>query len=179
MALLALILFSAAFASAQHQVIGLGTRWNDSFREWIVQTENEDVNGTLELRWAFRDVWTEWDFRLGDTIASIQQKWKDDPGLWEIRSLGVTVTARTTWPGNFRSWRLTSGNYSLTWQSRYANILEEWELRDNRLGNFVVHTYYERDPRDWVVVDELDPDVPFAMRLAMVFIAVYNSTPKQ
>ena len=179
LALLLSFFYSFQNLSAQHQVIGLGTRWNDSFREWIVQTENEDVNGTLELRWAFRDEWTEWDFRLGDTIASIQQKWKDDPGLWEVRSLGVTVTARSTWPGNFRSWRLTSGNYSITWQSRYANILEEWELRDDRLGNFEVHTYYERDPRDWVVVDELDPDVPFAMRLAMIFIAVYHSTPKQ
>lgn len=173
------IMGMAAPLFSQHRVIGLGTRWNDSFREWVVQSESEEIEGTLQARWAFRDDWTEWDFRLGDTIASIRQKWKDDPGLWEVRCLGVTVTARTTWPGNFKSWKLSDGNQTLTWQSRYANILDQWDLRDQDQGNFSVSTYYERDPRDWVVTDELDEGVSFAMRLAMIFIALFQNIPQQ
>lgn len=162
----------------QSTIIGLGARWSDSFREWELQTDIEDQIGTLKLRWAFQNNWTEWDFRLGDTTATIQQKWKDDPELWEIRALGKTATARTTWRGDFRSWRLQDGTHTFTWKSKYSNLLEEWELREASFGAFSVYTYYEGDPRDWVVNDELKEEISFAMRLAMIFIAVYHSTPK-
>ena len=163
---------------SQHTIIGLGVKWADSFGEWEVQTDHEDINGSLQLRWAYRNDWTQWDFRLGDTTATIRKKWKDDPGLWEISALGKTVTARTTWRGDFRSWRLDDGKHSFTWKSRYSNILEEWELRESSSGSFSVYTYYKGDPRDWVVMDELDQDVSFAMRLAMIFLTIYHSTPK-
>lgn len=170
--------FAVLELSAQTQILGLGTRWSDSFREWEIQTNHDDVEGYLKLRWAFQDNWSEWDLRVGDTTATIRQKWENDPDLWEISALGVTVTARTTWRGDFKSWRLSDGKHQLTWKSRYANMLGEWELRDQQYGNYLVHTYYERDPRDWVVIDEMDPDISYAMRLAMIFLAIYHATPK-
>lgn len=162
-------------------MIGIGSVWNDSFREWEIYTGNDWRTGTLDLRWNLpgREDWTEWDFRLGDTTAQIRLKWSDDPNLWEIKCLGVTVTARTAWNNDFRQWRLSDGTHRINWQSRYGNVRDEWIMREDALGHFTVYTYYEGDPRDWVIVDELKEDVSYAMRVAMIFIAVFNSVPKK
>lgn len=174
---ISLLVYFSHLAYGQ-EIVGAGTYWDDSFREWIIYTDREGYEGTLERRWNIGDQWGEWDFRLGDTTASIQLKWPDDPNIWEIHSLGTTVTARTLWSGDFRQWRLNDGEFSITLQSRYSNLLEDWSLRDNRAGEFRIYTYYEGDPRDWVVIDELDENVSFAMRLALAFLAIYHSTPK-
>lgn len=159
-------------------IIGVGTRWNDSFREWDVHTTQESRTGSLQLRWKLDDDWSQWTFRLGDTTAQIRLKWKDDPNLWEIRCLGETVTARTIWSNDFRQWRITDGTHSIHWQSRYGNVRDEWIIRGDDSGTFTVYTYWEGDPREWVVMDELKEDTPYAMRLAMIFIAIFNSIPK-
>ena len=159
-------------------IIGVGTRYNDSFREWEVHTPDEFHTGTLQLRWTIREDWTEWDFRLGDTTAQIRLKWSDDPNLWEIKCLGTTVTARTTWNNDFRQWKLSDGTHRINWQSRYGNIRDEWIMRESDCGDLTVYTYWEGDPREWVVIDELNPDVSYAMRLALIFIAIFNSVPK-
>lgn len=172
------LLISISQVSHGQEIVGAGTYWDDSFNEWIIYTGREGYEGKLERRWNIGDQWGEWDFRLGDTTASIQLKWPDDPNIWEIHSLGVTVTARTLWSGDFRHWRLHDGEHSLTLQSRYGNLLEDWSLRDNRAGEFRIYTYYEGDLRDWVVLNELNEDVSFAMRLALVFLTIYHSTPK-
>jgi hypothetical protein len=168
---------SSGFISAQ-DILGLGTKYSDSFREWEIQTAEEHRYGTLELRWPLSDDWTQWEFRLGDTTAYIRQKWSNDPNLWEIKCLGTTVTARTIWNDDFRQWRLSDGTHRIRWQSRYSNIRDEWIIREEDNGSFVVSTYWEGDPRDWVVTDELNADVSYAMRVALIFIAVFNSVPK-
>jgi len=174
---LALFLYITSPVFSQ-DIIGIGTKWNDSFREWEVHTPDEYRTGTLELRWTIREDWEQWDFRLGDTTAQIRQKWKDDPNLWEIKCRGVVVTARTTWNNDFRQWRLSDDKHQLTWLSRYGNSREEWILREDDHGTFDLHTYWEGDPREWVVDDALDEDVSYAMRIALIFIALFNSVPK-
>ena len=164
--------------SAQETIIGLGSRWSDSFKEWNIATTHDDEAGELRTTWAFRDDFSEWDFRLGDTTARIRQKWDHDPTFWEISSEGVTVSARTTWPRDVSSWRLSDGKHVITFKSKYNNQFDEWEVREETNGYFSVYTYYERDPRDWVVVDEMNEDISFALRLAMIFIAVYHGSPK-
>lgn len=160
-------------------IIGLGTRWSDSFREWEIQTVDDQRYGSLELRWRLSDDWTQWEFRLGDTTAQIRQKWADDPNLWEIRCLGETVTARTIFSNDFRQWRLSDGEHRIRWQSRYGNIRDEWIIREgSEHGDFRVQTYWEGDPRDWIVEDNLNEDVSYAMRVALMFVAVFNSIPK-
>jgi hypothetical protein len=172
-----MIVMSCAVLHGQ-DIIGLGTRWSDSFREWEVHSREEWRTGSMGLRWALREDWTEWEFRLGDTTAQIRLKWRDDPNLWEIRCLGKTVTARTVYPGDFRQWRLADGTHRLHWQSRYGNIRDEWILRTQEAGSFTVYTYWEGDPRDWVIRDELNAEVSYALRVALIFIAVFNSIPK-
>ena len=159
-------------------IIGLGTRYDNSFREWIVTTEEEDVQGEIQMRWAFRDDWTEWDVSIGDLNATIEQKWKDDPNLWEIRCDGIVVNAKTTWPGEFNKWKLTDGSHQFNWGTKYFNQRDEWrtESRSNEL--FQVYTYWEGDPREWVVIDKLPADVSNAMKIAMIFLTVHFSSPR-
>ncbi|MEO6133442.1 MAG: hypothetical protein ABIQ02_16500 [Saprospiraceae bacterium] len=163
--------------SAQ-RILGLGTRYNNSFTEWTITTEDEDVVGELRMRWAFRNDWTLWDIRIGDIIATAEQKWKDDPNLWEIRCGDYTVNARTTWPGVFNRWKLNDGKDQFNWGTKYANQRDEWFIDIAGNSSFKVNTFWEGDPRDWAVSDQLPEDVSEAMRLAMIFIAIHFSTPK-
>ena len=162
---------------AQH-VIGLGTRYNDTFKEWVIKTEDEDVEGEMRMRWAFRNDWTQWDIRIGDVIATVEQKWKDDPNLWEIRCGDYTVNARTTWPDVFNHWKLNDGKHQYNWGTKYANQRDEWLLGTGSDDLFKVSMYWTDDPRDWVVTDNLPEDVSMAMRLSMIFLAIHFSTPK-
>ncbi|MBK9106496.1 MAG: hypothetical protein IPL92_18525 [Saprospiraceae bacterium] len=109
------------------KIIGVGTRFNNSFREWIITTEDEDIRGELRMRWTFQDDWTVWDWRVGDVAATIEQKWAEDPNLWVIRCEGVTVNAKTAWAGEFKRWKLNDGNEQINWESRYANQKEDWK----------------------------------------------------
>jgi hypothetical protein len=160
------------------KIIGLGTYYKDSFREWIITTEDESVRGELRMRWAFRNDWTEWDLRIGDVAASIEQKWDDDPNLWEIRCDGVIVQARTAWPGEFYRWKLSDGKHQINWRSPYANKLDEWSIDDPDGFSFKLYTYWEGDPREWVVLDELPEDVSLAMKVAMIFLTLHFSSPR-
>jgi hypothetical protein len=40
-----------------------------------------------------------------------------------------------------------------------------------------MYTAFEGDPREWIIVDEMDTSLPEKMML--LFIAIINSTPKQ
>ena len=164
---------------AQSQdITGVYTLWSDSFRQWVVRTDSDWREGSIEMRWRLNDDWTVWDFRLGDTLAEIRLDWKEDPNVWRITCLNETVIARTMWRDNFLEWRLDDGNHNFVWKSRYGNVFDEWVLRQNDQGEFAIYTYWEGDPREWVIYDQLKPEVSYAMRVAMIFLAIYHSTPK-
>ena len=159
-------------------IIGLGTRYNDSYREWTIVTDDEEIVGEMHMRWAFRNDWTEWDLRIGDITATLQQKWKEDPNLWEIQCGDVIVNARTTWPGVFNRWKLNDGKHQFNWGTKYDNMRDEWLIDVRSEDLFKVHTYWTSDTRDWVVEDNLPEDVSMAMKLAMIFLAIHFSTPQ-
>ncbi len=168
-----------SFSGLHAQIpIGIGTRYNNSFREWIITTDDDDVQGNLHMRWTFGDDWTAWDFDIGDYHGTIDQKWKDEPDLWEIKCNGVTVNARTAWAGEFYRWKLSDGSNQYNWYSRYASQPTEWMTDESPKGFFQVYTYYEQDSREWVIKDELPDDVSMAMRMALVFMALHFSTPR-
>ena len=172
------ILFILASPCTSQNIVGVTSTWSDSFREWNFLTSDEDRSGKLYQRWPGRDDWTQWDFRLRDTTADFRLKWKDDPNLWEVRCLGVTVTARTMWKGDFTQWRLSDDTHSIVWKSKYGNLRDEWIVRSEEHGFFSVYTYWQGDPREWVVYDDLNEEVSYAMRLAMIFLALHHSTPR-
>lgn len=164
----------------QAQVLtGMATRWNDSFAEWMIYTTTEGEEGELRLRWATQGDWTEWQYRLHEATGTIKLKWRDDLNEWEARGDNRIATARTVWRDNFREWRITDGKHTLTLFSRFGNIWDEWAVRSSSGGHFEMYTSFEGDPRDWVIVDELEASVPLAMKLLMMHVVLFQSTPKQ
>ncbi|MCC6281952.1 MAG: hypothetical protein IT262_15215 [Saprospiraceae bacterium] len=170
---------------------GVSSRWSDSFVEWeiFIQPEiargeeeppPEEQYGELKLRWLnVRDDWSEWDFELGGGRGTIKQRWKEDPSQWELRTYeGDIVTMRTAWPGDFGEWRVTDNNVTLSLKSRWTNQFDEWLVQDASRGRFYLYTVRSQDPRDWVIEDELDETVSQPMRLALIFLTIYNASPK-
>lgn len=185
--------FFSLTLSAQAPVITtVSSRWQNSFVEWDIfssirpeeleegEEADEEYYGEMKLRWLnVRDDFSEWDYELGGQRGIIRQKWKDDPQQWELRSYtGVVITMRTTWNNDFKEWRVSDNAISLNFRSKWTNQLDEWELRDSKYGNFYLYTLRTRDPRDWAVDDRLSPDISEEMKLALIFVAIFHSTPK-
>jgi hypothetical protein len=168
-----------SLAGNAQYLTGCAARYSDSFVEWYFYTEVEDEEGELKIRWLQQNDWSEWDYRLNDLFGSIKLKWRDNPNEWELRGNNRIVTAKTIWNDDLREWRITDNTVTLTLKTRWGNQLDEWELRDKNHGAFRIYTTWERDPRDWTIVDELGEKVSFEMKMMMLFIAVYHSSPKQ
>lgn len=171
----------------------VSSRWQDSFVEWEIYASMDDPRmleegeemqeeryGELKLRWLnVRDDWSEWDFDLGGQRGTIRQKWKDDPQQWELRTYsGVVVTMRTAWSGDFKEWRVSDNDITLNIRSKWANQYDEWLVQDANYGNFYLYTLRSQDPRDWAVDDKLTPNISEEMKLAMIFLVIYNTSPK-
>lgn len=188
-----LLLWSAA--SQAQTLSSISTRWSDSFVEWELYTKvpkaepdeddggeapDEELYGELKLRWLnLREDWTDWEFSLGGEQGTIRMKWKDDPSQWELRTYGgAVVTMRASWKNDPTEWRVTDNNFSLTLRSRWTNQLDEWLVQDNSRGTFYLYTMTERDPRDWAIDDRLDASVSQAMKMALIFLTVFHSTPR-
>ena len=171
------ILFIQQFLFGQY-LTGIATKWSDSFSEWYIYTDVEGEEGELKQRWALRNDWTEWEYRQGEHFGRIKLKWRNNFNEWEIRGGNEVVTARTLWNDNFREWRISGNGTQLSLNSRYGNTFDEWEIRKSDHGLFEMYTNWEGDPRDWNVVDELDERIGFTMKMAMIFIALYQSVPK-
>lgn len=184
------LLFLTSALHAQ-EFSGVSTRWSDSFVEWeiYIQPEQardedeppkEEVFGEMKLRWLnVRDDWSEWDFELGGGRGTIKRRWKDDPSQWELRTYeGDVVTMRIAWPGDFSEWRVTDNSVTLNLKSRWTNQFDEWTVQDSNRGKFYMYTLRSQDPRDWAIEDDLDETVSDPMRLALIFLTVYNASPK-
>ncbi len=185
--LISAFLFSGISLSAQQWLTGIETTWTDSFVEWRLYSETEgdyeedeelEASGELELRWKNQDNWTEWDFEIGEERGQIAQVSRSRPDQWELRSDGGLVTIRPRWPNDLTEWKVTGKNFSFIFKSKWRNNLDEWILVDDRYGHFSLQTAWERDPRQWNIYDELDEEVPLNVKMAMVFIATFYSSPK-
>lgn len=160
------------------QLTAVATQWNDSFAEWIIYTSVEGEEGTLRLRWSSQGDWTQWDYRIGEWTGKLKTKWPERIDQWEARGENIIIDARTIWRDNFREWRISRpGGEEYKWQSRYSNVLDEWVVDSEKYGYFEMYTAFAGDPREWIIVDELDASLPEKMML--VFLTIINSTPKQ
>ena len=160
------------------QLTAIASQWSDSFVEWIIYTSVEGEEGTLRLRWNSRGDWTQWEYRIGEWTGQVKTKWPERIDQWEARGENIIVDARTIWRDNLREWRISRpGGGEYKWQSRYSNTLDEWVIDTEKYGFFEMYTAFEGDPREWIIVDELEASLPEKMML--VFLTIINSTPKQ
>jgi hypothetical protein len=184
-----------AQALPAQEITGVSTQWSNSFVAWDLFTtevtepetdstdaEVEEVKiGEIKQRWLdAKEDWTEWDFEIQARQGTIKLKWKNDPSSWELRTFdGDIVTMKTIWSGDFSQWRIANGDISLDFKSRYTSDFGEWNVTDKKHGSYKVAVQYANDPRDWVVTDELSAEIPVSLKAAMVFIVIYNSSPKK
>jgi hypothetical protein len=175
---LGIYLFSFQQLNAQ-EIVGIGARYDDTYREWDIYDDSEAVIGEFVQRWQQNNDWSEWDVRYGDVSGSIRQKNKNDISRWELRLDGETITIKTTFPNDPTQWIITDNNISLDFTTRYRNKPDEWQTNSKQFGKFQVNMYYENDPRDWEVLDDLEENVSPAIKLAMIFTTIMVSAPKK
>ncbi len=193
--LFSIVLSCSVFSLSAQTLSSISTRWNDSFVEWEVYTQvpqdttiaaseeteiEEEFSGEIKQRWLnIREDWSEWDYQLGEEQGTIKVKWKDNPSQWELRSYdGNVITMRTAWSNDFTEWRITDNGISLTLKSRWTNQLDEWLVDDPQYGRFYMYTLRRSDPRDWAIDDKLDASISASMKLAIIFLTVFNTAPR-
>jgi hypothetical protein len=167
------------------------TQWNDSFVAWnLYSTESADstepepeelLSGEFKLRWLpVREDWTEWEYQLGTERGTIRQRWKNDKTQWELRGYnGQIVTIRSIWgPNDLTEWRVSDNKVTLELRSRWKNQLDEWTVKDQRHGSFYLYTLRQQDTRAWAIDDDLKDTVSPEMKLALVFLTVFHSSPR-
>lgn len=173
------LLLSLSVIGTSQKLTGISTRYSDSFREWILFTENEGREGELTLRWPEPELWGAWEYRLQEQFGRLRHKWPGRLDAWEAQGEGVTVNARTLWRDDPREWRVDGPFLRTNWKSVYGNVSDEWQTGERSPGYFAMYTSYEGDPRDWIIVDEFAPEVTFTEKMMLVLLTLYHSTPKQ
>jgi hypothetical protein len=159
-------------------LVGAATRWPDSFREWALYDDEGEV-GSLEWKGLDRDGWTEFRIRYQGIYGNARLKWPDRTDEWELRLGQEVITIRAVYRGDPSQWRIIGHEIQLTFQSKHPRQPEEWQIREKRFGLFRVYTRWQGDLREWVVEDQLEDErISSTMRLAMLFTALANATPK-
>jgi hypothetical protein len=168
-------------------VTSISSRYSDSFVAWDLfgpdtlnpsVPDEEILVGYFQMRWLeVQEDWTEWDFEVDGRKGTIRIKWKNDPSEWELRTYdGKIVTMKTIWRGNFTQWRITDNTQTFTYRSTYTNDLGNWSCNSSA-GYFEMEVWNMNDPRDWQLVDQME-SVDFSIKLAMIFLTTYYSSPK-
>ena len=175
-----LILFALflAFKINAQIPIGASAKYNDSFVEWDILTEDEKSDGSLTMTWQQPDDWTQWSYRVGEKTGTIKTKWQKDPSLWELRGSNKIISMQQVWSNDPRFWRVTDNAVSLDIKSRFGLNFQEWTVDEGKRGKMSIFMEYSNDPRDWVIEDELDESITFPMKMAIIFLVIYNSVPK-
>jgi hypothetical protein len=174
-----LILFFFTIAKTNAQMLtGISVRYNDAFVEWTIYTDDEEVEGSLTMTWQNPDDWSQWTYRISEQTGTIKTKWNNDFSQWEIRGDSKIITAQQTWQGDSRQWRITNNTFSLDLACKYGNNWNDWVVNDTKRGKMSVLTAYQNDPRDWQIEDDMNAEVNLPMKMAIVFMSIINSIPK-
>ena len=164
---------------AQQIFIGAGVAFDNSFREWNIALDDEDFEAKITQRWQMQNDWTEWDVACGKKNGVIRQKWKNDPSQWELRLNDDLVTMRTHWGKDINEWIISDGKQELILETQYTGVPQVWQVKKNKNGKFKIAMFYENDPRDWEIEDNLTAEISDAMKIATTFIAIFHSSPKK
>jgi len=159
-------------------LMGLGAKLNDDFSEWVIITDDEDIEGELNMTWRMQNDWSSFDYRIAEGTGNIKIKWRDNPNEWETRGDNEIITARTRWKDDPREWRITDNDRTFILRSKWGNNANVWQITNEDYGYFEMYMNYRDDFRDWVIIDELSEEVSLAMKMTMVFLVMYNSTPR-
>ncbi len=176
--LLILIILFLFYETDAQILTGASAKFNDSFVEWDILTDDDNTEGSLTMTWQRPDDWTQWSYRVGEKTGTIKTKWLKDPSLWELRGENKIISMQQVWSNDPRFWRVTDNSVSLELKSRFGLNFQEWTLDEGKRGKMTIFMEYSNDPRDWVIEDEMDESIPFPMKMAVIFLVIFNSVPK-
>ena len=160
-------------------MIAWHSEWDDELFEWnvIYETEEEEEEGEIDATWAHNRDFSQWDYSIGDYDGTIWRKWPDREDQWEVRSDGNTTTIKTKWLNDVSEWTIIyNGEIKVSWISKGFNDGNTWLLNKSEYGEFEFYTEFIDDPRDWLIYDATSADLPFDVKMACCFIAMYVTT---
>lgn len=169
-----------SISSYGQELIGAHATYDDSFREWDIVPAYDSLEiGKLELSWPYNDKWDKWEYQVADHSGHIRLKWINKANEWELVDGSDVVNMRPVWKGDLSEWRITHNGNRYTYRSKNRNIANIWQTRGNKDIYFDMMAEYEGDPRDWIIEDTMQEETPLAVKMAMIFITVYYTTPRK
>jgi len=132
----------------------------------------------VEMKWKLRNDWSEWNVTVGDSYGTIKIKWDNNPSQWELRINNEIIQIKTVFPRDYSEWRISDGSNEFRLRSKYKNTYDDWSVDHKKLGYLDIYTEWEGDPRDWNIDDGLSEKVGEEVKIAMIFIAIFHSSPK-
>lgn len=158
---------------------GMHAEWDDKLTQWTIYTVDEEVDGEMNMVWEAINRIDEWDFSFEGVHGKIRQKLLGNKEQWEVRIGNEVVTILQQWPGDYGEWRITDNSRSIDFRLDRREDPYFWSLKQSdRFGKFQVYTEYTGDVRDWVIIDELDPNFNLALKMAMVFTPLIPLLPR-
>ena len=149
----------------------------DSFREWNLYDEEDEVIGMIRPVWDIGDrQFTEWQYEFGTYSGRIRMLFSDDPNHWELRGNSERYSAKTRWQNDFTEWEITGHGVRIVWRATHPLVREQWVTTRTNAGEVTVFTTFERDFRDWSSEDQLNDDASPQVKVLLFFIAFFHST---
>ena len=165
---------------AQVYLTKVNSVWDDRMTEWEihgVDTSENEVRYSLSLTWPLKRDWAEWSISGEDFTARIRPKWTGDYSNWELRTnLGI-ISMRQRFSGDLTQWSISQGNRRIVLKTRYRQNANDWIVERNP-DLWYMYTEYVDDPRDWLIEDFAEEELSLSLRMAMVFISLWQSIPK-
>jgi hypothetical protein len=176
---IAVIVLLFLFFKTNAQILtGFSARYNNDFVDWEIYTDKDSEKGNLTMTWQQPDDWTQWSYRIGEQTGTIKTKWGKDLSQWEVRGENKVITIQPYWQGDPNNWRITDNDFSLELQTKWRGRVNEWYINDSKRGQMNIFSEYQNDPRDWIIEDELEEVVSFPMKMAIIYIVIFNSVPR-
>ncbi|NNE28859.1 MAG: hypothetical protein HKN16_04460 [Saprospiraceae bacterium] len=174
-----LLLVSLHSTAQVPALYSMHTNWDDRFTQWTILTMDEEQEGSLTMLWEALNRIDEWEFSFDGVYGKIKLKTLGNKDQWELRIGNEVVTIRQLWPGDLSEWRITDNSKTIEFEAPVPSDPFTWELRQSsKYGDFVMYSENAGDPRDWVIVDKLSEDFPFALKMAMVFVPLIPLLPR-
>lgn len=172
--------FLSTHLISQIELVGFSTVWDDHYSEWEIYAfkGEEEVLGSLNRKWPFKNNWKEWSIELDGYNYTVRQKYPNQNDFWELKGNGKIVEMNTVWRSDINTWRIKFGSEVYRFQTEYPNDLNYWYHEEKDVGYVEIVTVYKNDPRDWDLFD-IHPDLELEVKLSMAFLSAYYSSPKR
>lgn len=160
------------------ELVGLHAVWDDDLNEWRIYSYQDSTltEGTLEPVFSLDRDPDDWSYRLGEATGRIKRQFAGGVDQWVLDGDAGRVIMRQVWPRDPSEWSIAAGDVRFVIKTRFRNAADEWHVDTRDDSPFYMYTAYEGDNRDWVIEDYFDKQVALEVKMALVFVVMYNST---